>query len=564
MKGPKCRSLMSMQVSNQNPTGRRTPQVYQGFGGVVAPSVTTTPTATNGSGSTQPNTAGSGSNGRPAKGNNKQSQIPVAIGSSVGTPNMETTVPSQTAGNTDATPGRKQMQSDHVYGMKQQGASMLTVPASSSSAATGTNRTSTNGSQQSAGGNEKMRKNSTGVGAEGGMAGKKTEPSQLPVVGEGTVAKGRGPAANARTLQKQASDEVSAAKGSEQQPKGDKTVVLENSLLAEKSLKGFYTDGEEMDSLLEPWDSDDTQKQPQPQSAGKSKMQKPATQAQEQVSPPKAGGKTQTKPQDTATAEKEVTNSPNKKAQQAAEEGEKNRSPKAAGPKAVESDAPSTPSNVGGAGHDSLIGRPLRSISGRRSTRQIGDIKFTHHRRSAVNDSISSMNVTIGSDIGNDSMLLNTPGSASRKRKEMTPESTSDDGPVVESPKRARLDLSGFFGKIATPVTMLKNRLSRVKLHSTPRALAVDEEDTSKVVTAEATTTTANTSTEKEGTDDGGKPDGMEVDVAKEQVDEASAMSEKKGKEAGQEEGSTVDDEVEVKIVTTDQQQPQKQWCSIM
>ncbi|XP_052898564.1 uncharacterized protein LOC128305238 [Anopheles moucheti] len=547
---------MSLQVSNQNPSGRRTPQVYQGFG--AAPSVTTTPTATNGGG---PANATGGSVGRPAKGNNKQSQIPVAIGSIVGTPSNSDTIAPQTpvvhAATTDASPGKKQIQTDHLYGMKlQQGGSMVPVP-------TGTNRPSTtNGSQPA--GNEKLRKSSTGGGGEG-LGSKKPEPTaaQLPVLGEGGAAKGRAPT-NARTQQKQSSDEVATAKASaEQQPKSEKKVNLEfdHSLMFEKSLKGFTSDGEEMDSLLlEPWDIEDTQPLA-PSSAGKSKM------SAKQTNP---AGKSPAKLDTAAGAalDKEETNSQKKKAQaaEAAEVGEKNRSPKAT-PKGVEPEVPSTPTNGG----DSLIGRPLRSISGRRSTRPIADIKFTHHRRSAANDSISSMNVTIGSEIGNDSLLLRTPGSASRKRKDMTPESTSDDAPVVESPKRARLDFSGLLGMVATPVTMLKNRLSRVKLHSTPRSLTVDEEDASKVVTAEATTTTTNNTPTEKATDAAGG-NAMEVDVAaKEKADEAGQKSvPEKDTEGDQQqlpEGSSAstvaDDEVEVKIVT-DQQQPPKQWCSIM
>ena len=353
----------------------------------------------------------------------------------------------------------------------------------------------------------------------------------------------------------------------QQQPKSEKTTNLESSLLTEKTLKGFSSDGEEMESLLlEPWDMEEGSATPSRSSAAKSKMPKAAPQAQARVSPFKASGKTQPKPSGgTATAEPEQTaGSPNKKTAAAAagDESEKNRSPKV--------DAPSTPT----AG-ESLIGRPLRSISGRRSTRPISDIKFTHPRRSTAdphNDSISSMNVTVGSEIGSDSMLLRTPGSATRKRKDMTPESTSDE-PVIDSPKRARLDFSGFLGMVATPVTMLKNRLSRVKLQSTPRALAVDEEDASKVVTAEATTTTASVTPQKEADGAGA----MDVDVVAgkgaEKGDDATAPvadGQKDGAEGQQqqqqqESSSSVaeDDEVEVKIVTDQPQQP-KQWCSIM
>lgn len=116
---------------------------------------------------------------------------------------------------------------------------------------------------------------------------------------------------------------------------------------------------------------------------------------------------------------------------------------------------------------------PQGRVSGRRNTRPIKDIKLTYPR---LNDSTSSTNATIGSPIHNDS--LKTPIVAqliSRKRK--------DDGSPdyedihSESPsKRLRLNFSGFLGYVTTPVTMLKNRLSRVGLHSsTPRQLETVE-----------------------------------------------------------------------------------------
>uniref|UniRef100_A0A182KAP2 Uncharacterized protein n=1 Tax=Anopheles christyi TaxID=43041 RepID=A0A182KAP2_9DIPT len=554
---------MSLQVSNQTTSGRRTPQVYQGFGSVPAGG-TTTPTASNGGGLASGTTNAGGSVGRVAKGSSKQSQIPVAIGSGggFGTPGNDGSVPQTavvypgTAGATDGSTGQKQAQSDHLYGMKQQQQQQPSAPATNAS-----NRSATNGSQPF-GNVEKngtsQRKNSTG---DGGAVAKKTEsgaPTQQQAApAEGTAKVRDSPRSSGRAQQKQTVDEAVQAKTLE--PKSEKTAdMMESSLLKEKPLKGFCSDGEEMESLLlEPWDLEETST-PSRSNTGKSKMPKAAPQAQARVSPFKASGKSQLKPSGT-TGEPEQTGSPNKKT--AGEETEKNRSPKV--------DAPSTPTSAAG---ESLIGRPLRSISGRRSTRPISDIKFMHPRRSIVdqqNESISSMNVTVGSEIGNDSMLLRTPGSATRKRKDMTPESTSDE-PVLDSPKRARLDFSSFLGMVATPVTMLKNRLSRVKLQSTPRSLVVDEEDASKVVTAEATTTTSSVTPQKEGESTGTT---MEVDVAgkgEEKIDDTTgkpttmvADGRKEGAEGQQESSSSVaeEDEVEVKIVTD---QPQKQWCSIM
>ncbi|XP_050069287.1 uncharacterized protein LOC126557524 [Anopheles maculipalpis] len=585
---------MSLQVSNQTTSGRRTPQVYPGFGALPAGATATTPTATNGSGTASgPNTAGSGSVGRAGKGNSKQSHIPVAIGSVVGTPNITETTPAAaaapqtavvhpgTAGTTDGTPGQKSLQSDHVYGMKQQS----TAAAATMIPAAAANRSTTNGTQSATA--DKSRVSQQKSSAEVAVTGKKAEqpaaPPQLAVTGE-TGSKLRAPTNSRNAQQKQsAADEgVAAAKASVQQPKTEKAAVTDNSLLTEKSLRGFMSDGEEMESLLlDPWDLEDTQPLART-NAGKSKAaQKAVPQAQARVSPFKTG-----KQQDNATVEKEATNSssPSKKGAAPPEvEADKNRSPKASvASKGGESTAPSTPVS---SGNDSLIGRPLRSISGRRSTRPIADIKFTHHRRSIAdphNDSISSMNVTIGSEVGNDSLLMRTPAPASRKRKDMTPESTSDIA-VAESPKRARFDLSGIFSKVVgTPVSMLKDRLFRVNLQSTPRALIVDEEDASKVVTAEATTTTANITPQKDG--EGGAADKpaegqttaakMEIDVA-EKEDKSVAESgqtvvsgkddTEKQQQQGQESSSATvadEDEVEVKIVTTGQQQPKR--CSIM
>ena len=129
-----------------------------------------------------------------------------------------------------------------------------------------------------------------------------------------------------------------------------------------------------------------------------------------------------------------------------------------------------------------------RPIRGRRSTRAMNEIEFTYKKAPPANldDTSSSMNVTVGSEIHNDS--LRTPAT-NRKRKDMTPESTTDI--VMESPKRARLDLSGLFTVMASPVTMLKNRFSRVKLQSsTPNKNEQVLDEVAAFVTAEATTTT--------------------------------------------------------------------------
>lgn len=123
---------------------------------------------------------------------------------------------------------------------------------------------------------------------------------------------------------------------------------------------------------------------------------------------------------------------------------------------------------------------PLRHISGRRSARPLPEIVMQHrldtYRKlpSDFNDSISSMNATVGSEIPNDS--FRTPVVAIKGRKR----NVNDEPETEESPKRARLDLSGLLGLVASPVTMLRNKFSRAKLQcSTPNKneLQLDTED---------------------------------------------------------------------------------------
>uniref|UniRef100_A0A182JI22 Uncharacterized protein n=1 Tax=Anopheles atroparvus TaxID=41427 RepID=A0A182JI22_ANOAO len=558
---------MSLQVSNQGSTGgRRTPLVYQSFGGAnVAAGAAG---AGGGGGGPAANGAGGGNaaGGRSTKGGGaagKQSQIPVAVGTvvaEVGSPS--TVAPTPTAvvhpgsgGNSTpvgasadvpslAFTAQKQQllqqqqqqpqQFDLQYGgaLKQQQA----VVDTANKEQTTVGRKATNGSSNGAGGTVQPA-----VG--GGSPVAKQADQTGPASNNGSNVGSDGgkvrdsPRSSGRTQQK-ASDEAQKTPEKpkeKQQTGGNKTPQKDStgksSLLAEKPLKGVDCDGEEMESLLlEPWEYEDSP-MPSQQASAKSKLPKPGPTAHARVAPYKSTGKQGGDGQLVETVAA----------------GEKST------PKATEA-APGTPPE------SSSIGRPLRSISGRRTTRPITEIRFTHHRKSTeLNDSISSLNVTVGSDVYMDS--LRTPGSATRKRKDMTPESTSD---PVESPKRARLDFSGLLGIVASPVTMLKNRLSRVKLQpSTPRSLAVEEEDASKVVTAEATTTTAAGPAADDAAAATGKPmevegkDGEAPPAVAEKGDDTNAQQSTSSAAAVVNDG---EDEVEVKIITD----KQKQWCSVM
>lgn len=113
---------------------------------------------------------------------------------------------------------------------------------------------------------------------------------------------------------------------------------------------------------------------------------------------------------------------------------------------------------------DNKFGTSLRTISGRKSMREIREINFYNSRDTyrKLNESLnSSMNVTVGSV----SPYSESMFAASRKR-------TGDDSLMnvsTESPKKARLDFSGFMGVLASPVTALRAKFSRAKIQcSTP------------------------------------------------------------------------------------------------
>lgn len=121
--------------------------------------------------------------------------------------------------------------------------------------------------------------------------------------------------------------------------------------------------------------------------------------------------------------------------------------------------------NLSSSDPDKSYSESLKFISGRKSTRPLKEINLSY-RNTALNtsmDSNSSMNVTIGSEIPNDSFRTPFLG---RKRKE-NGEEEQEEVRATDSPKRARLDFSGFLEVFASPVTMLKNKFSRAKLQPT-------------------------------------------------------------------------------------------------
>lgn len=515
---------MSLQVqSSQQPTsGRRTPQIYQNFG---SPSSTST------------------TNGSNAGGTKSSTKLSLKASSGKQSPSVDTTVTEPAAKDSPKSSNptaNKVTTNTSTSSLKPEKAEK-----EKDEKASATNG-STNGNQAENVTNGKHEEVATPV---------KPAPTTPKKEDEKEKKAKESPKTSPRTTpQKQPTEPIpveqpktpdnNSKKSKElplvtpEQKKKEKPAV-ENSLIAEKTLKGFTAEGDEMESLVvEPSEYEDSPMPPR--TGGKTKLLKygsgPPTRAR--ISPFRVN-------EATANASTVVNLSTVSEGQNSAPE-----------------------SNEASPAVD--FNRPLRTISGRRTTRPISDIHFTYRKSVDLNDSLSSLNVTVGSEIHNDSVRTPAPGS-SRKRKAMTPESTSDAldvKEVCESPKRGRLDFSGLLGIVASPVTLLKNRLSRVRLHaSTPVAKrSFDEENLNTCVTAEATTTTANISGEAAKMETGEEKKVENVEKADgEQKAEASLTEVQidlpECAEKAKDDGSgDVGEPVEVKDVTN----KQRQFCVVM
>lgn len=118
-----------------------------------------------------------------------------------------------------------------------------------------------------------------------------------------------------------------------------------------------------------------------------------------------------------------------------------------------------------------------RHITGRKGTKPLREVTLQHTMRESyrriktdLDDSFSSVNATMGSEINNSS--FSTPVIAVKGRKRTNIGGSEPDlTTVTESPKKPRLDFSGFLGIMASPVTLLRNKFSRTSLLcSTPHA----------------------------------------------------------------------------------------------
>ncbi|GAB0097727.1 hypothetical protein DMENIID0001_133930 [Sergentomyia squamirostris] len=123
----------------------------------------------------------------------------------------------------------------------------------------------------------------------------------------------------------------------------------------------------------------------------------------------------------------------------------------------------------------------LRHISGRRSfaSRPVREYSFQSPHREfyrklpdAYDDSMASVNATVGSEIHVDS--FRTPvivGSAKGRKRELVINDSDDDIHIVDktpssATKRTRLDFNALLGIMASPVTMLRNKFQRANIRS--------------------------------------------------------------------------------------------------
>ncbi|XP_055544388.1 mucin-2-like [Wyeomyia smithii] len=441
---------MSLQVqpSQHPPSGRRTPQVYQNF--------STGASATS-----------------PTNGNNKTSSSKLSLKASEKTSVVPTTTDPTIVGDKEST--QTLVLSINKLPDETTSPSKEVSVKDSNEKVTATNGGSTNGTHKEKASNGNTTENVSTPMKTAAEPSKKEDEKEKKVKQSPRSTPQKQPQPDQETI---VSKDATVKKAKEppspvtlDQKKKEKPSA-ENSLVADKVLKGFTAEGEEMESLVvEPSEYEDSPMPPR--TGGKSKLLKYGTGplARARISPFRVN------------------------------EAAKNASTMVNLSTVSEGQTSVTESNEASPASD--YNRSLRTISGRRSTRPLTDIQLTHRRSVELNDSTSSLNVTIGSEIHNDSLRTPAPGS-SRKRKAMTPESTSDAldvKEIVDSPKRGRLDLSGLLGIVASPVTMLKNRLSRVRLQArTPvakRNFDGDNPNSDGVVTAEATTTTANISGEE-------------------------------------------------------------------
>lgn len=206
----------------------------------------------------------------------------------------------------------------------------------------------------------------------------------------------------------------------------------------------------------------------------------------------------------------------------------------------------STVSERSNASADRSFGQHLRTISGRKSTKP-----FESYRKFEFDTSLSSsMNATIGSER---SSSFRTPYKGTKRTADEPDNEMDYETNRIETPKRVRLDFSGLLGFVASPVTMLRNRLQRTNLlSSTPNGknlvekCEVEELENNQMDVESIASDTAVEAEEEFLLEN---VDLLEDDLKKPEI-----------------ELEVVDGEIDADILITEHQNEaeQKKWCSIM
>lgn len=216
--------------------------------------------------------------------------------------------------------------------------------------------------------------------------------------------------------------------------------------------------------------------------------------------------------------------------------------------------------------------RTFSAISGRRSIRPIGDYTFSGNLQiresyrkinTELDFTSSSMNVTVGSEVPNNDSFSFFSRSRKRDRSSPTPmEVQSDISP--KSPKRAKIESSGgmygFLNVMASPITMLRARLARTSVQSTPKKQIIENIEQEIVENVSAIAVEAidedRTATEEQTFN----PDSTVADTIEQPEELAKSASENIPAVEDVED----DDDIKIKETITATDSQAKKRCSIM
>lgn len=230
--------------------------------------------------------------------------------------------------------------------------------------------------------------------------------------------------------------------------------------------------------------------------------------------------------------------------------------------------------------------RTFSSISGRRSIRPIGDYTFSGNLQiresyrkinTELDFTTSSLNVTVGSEVPNNESFSFFSRSRKRDRSSPTHASTMElqNDLSPKSPKRARVDnggggaMYGFFNAMASPITMLRARLARASVQSTPKKLIVDQIEQEIVenvsaIAVEAIEEDLTATEEQNFNPDSTVADVETVEEPPQQPAEETAKCSQQNPDLPSSDNDDANDDIKIKETITATDSQAKKRCSIM